>query len=355
MRSPSLALGLIILAPSVLGAMVDVNVGANGQLAYDPPSIQAMAGDIVRFHFVPVQAGTDPLPVQEFTVPDNGGTPLWFYCGQTAHCGQGMVFAINAPQDPDPHSFNAFKALAIARNGTAASTTTAPPTSTTTTSTSDNYTTPPPPKWTEATKTITWNGQTYTTTYTSYDGTPDPTPAVTPQEHRIVVGAAGQLMYSPANITAQINDTVVFEFHPKNHTVTQSSFSTPCEGLPNGFKSGFKPTDATVTDNFPTFSIKITDTAPIWGYCGQVGHCQAGMVFAINAVESGLNNFAAFQQLAQRPTNSSSQTGGGGTTAGTNGTSSGSGKNGNGADASSPAFGISVFTLLIAGVLAMLL
>jgi hypothetical protein len=44
-------------------------------------------------------------------------------------------------------------------------------------------------------------------------------------------------------------------------------------------------------------------TAPIWGYCGQQGppvHCQKGMVFSINAVETGPNNFAAFQQFAMR-------------------------------------------------------
>lgn len=29
-------------------------------------------------------------------------------------------------------------------------------------------------------------------------------------------------------------------------------------------------------------------------------HCQKGMVFSINAVETGPNNFAAFQQLAIR-------------------------------------------------------
>ncbi|GLB43081.1 hypothetical protein LshimejAT787_1205300 [Lyophyllum shimeji] len=225
--------------------------------------------------------------------------PVWMFCQQTGHCGQGMVFAINAPADPDPKSFNAFQARAIAINGTA----------TTAAQTTTSFVTPPAPHWQTATATVTWGSSIYTTTYTSYDGTPPPTPAPQPQDHKIVVGADGRLAYSPANITAAIGDTVTFEFHPKNHTVTQSSFLNPCKPLDQtsttgqvGFKSGFVPVSADATE-FPTFKITINDTAPIWGYCGQknpVDHCASGMVFAINAVESGPNNFAAFLELAKR-------------------------------------------------------
>ncbi|KAG6847480.1 hypothetical protein H0H93_007858, partial [Arthromyces matolae] len=132
-----------------------------------------------------------------------------------------------------------------------------------------------------------------------------PTPAAQPVDHKILVGSDG-LSYTPSNISASIGDTVTFEFHPKNHTVTQSSFLNPCKSLTEtsqtgqiGFKSGFVPVDSNAT-TFPTFTITINDTAPIWGYCGQTGHCAAGMVFSINAVESGPNNFAAFQALAEQ-------------------------------------------------------
>ncbi|RXW20279.1 hypothetical protein EST38_g5580 [Candolleomyces aberdarensis] len=381
MYSSTVALALAALAPSAFGAILDVNVGPGGQFVYDPPYVHAVYGDIVRFHFnpknhtvtqsafdppcvgleggfrtgfIPVPAGTNPLPVQEFNVPDNAGAPIWFYCGQTAHCGQGMVFAVNPPADGD-HSFEAFRNLAIARNGTAATGSATPPASTSTAA--DAYTTPPPPKWEHATKTVTWGGQTYATTYTSYEGTPEPTPAVTPQDHKIIVGADGQLAYTPANIQAAINDTVTFEFRPKNHTVTQSSFSNPCIGLrkedgTEGFKSGFTPVAADAT-TFPTFTIKINDTAPIWGYCGQVNHCQSGMVFAINAVESGPNNFNAFRQLAMRPQNTSSQTNGGSNNGGSNGNNnSGNGNNNSAAVAVGPAAALTVlagaFTLFAA-------
>ncbi|KDR70704.1 hypothetical protein GALMADRAFT_75810, partial [Galerina marginata CBS 339.88] len=137
-------------------------------------------------------------------------------------------------------------------------------------------------------------------------------------DHKIIVGANGQLSYSPANISASIGDTVTFEFHPKNHTVTQSNFLNPCHSLQEstgtaGFKSGFEPVAADATE-FPTFQIKINDTAPIWGYCGQTGHCAAGMVFAINAVESGPNNFDAFLGLAKQSNSTSGSGSGSGTT-----------------------------------------
>jgi len=51
---------------------------------------------------------------------------------------------------------------------------------------------------------------------------------------------------------------------------------------------------------FPTYTIQVNDTAPIWAYCRQATHCGAGMVFAVNAVESGPNNFAAFQAKAMQ-------------------------------------------------------
>lgn len=65
--------------------------------------------------------------------------------------------------------------------------------------------------------------------------------------------------------------------------------------------------------------------APIWGYCRQtnpVDHCGSGMVFSINAVESGPNNFAAFQALAKQINGTSTASGSGSSTG--SGTSSSS-------------------------------
>ncbi|PPQ94915.1 LOW QUALITY PROTEIN: hypothetical protein CVT25_004401 [Psilocybe cyanescens] len=356
MITSGLALALSAL-PLAYGANWDVQVAPGGNLVYNPEWVAANPGDTVTFSFNPkahtvtqssfdtpcissqqfdtgfvnVTAGSTPQ-TKIFNVPE-GDTPLWFYCRQVGHCGQGMVFAINPPADPSPRSFSAFKALAIAQNGTASSSS-----SSSGSSTSAAYTTPPPPQWQSATATVTFNNSVYTTTYTSYDGTPllivtavqhheaisncasptAPTPTANPIDHTIQVGENG-LTYTESNITASIGDTVTFVFHAKNHTVTQSSFLKPCIPLlestgVQGFASGFKPVAADATD-LPTFTITINDTAPIWGYCGQTGHCAAGMVFSINAVESGPNNFAAFQNLAKQSNQtSSSSTGSSSTT-----------------------------------------
>jgi len=328
----SLALiGLSLLAlPSALAATYDVSVG-NGTLRFDPEYINAVEGDIINFTFhpknhtvtqssfaepcvplaggftsgfVPVAVGSTSLPTYQVQVND-ASKPIWVYCAQPgppSHCGQGMVFAINAPADPSPHSFSAFQALAISTNGT---------TATTTSSTSSSYITPPAPSVVTVTATVTEGTSVWTTTYGSYIGSSPPTPAAQPVNHKITVGDGGLLAYNPTNITASIGDTVTFEFHPKNHTVTQSNFLKPCQPLADtsttgqvGFASGFEPVSANAT-TFPTFEIQINDTAPIWGYCGQVGHCGEGMVFSINAVADGPNNFTAFQTLAKEINGSS--------------------------------------------------
>ncbi|KAJ6461263.1 hypothetical protein C8R47DRAFT_1080683 [Mycena vitilis] len=295
-----------------------IKVGANG-LNYSPSNISAAVGDTITFEFhqknhtvtessflhpcealgvtnpgtVGFKSGfkfvadsvTSNFPTFNITVNDTA--PIWGYCGQTGHCQSGMVFSINAVES-GPNNFAAFKKLAMAG---ASSTSYFP------------NPTPPAQSYSTATATMTHGGKTWTTVYTSYAGTPSPTYAPSPVNHVIKVGADG-LNYSPSNISASIGDTVTFEFHQVNHTVTESSFLHPCEALGTtnpgavGFKSGFKPVAAGVTSNFPTFKITVNDTAPIWGYCGQTGHCQSGMVFSINAVESGPNNFAAFKKLA---------------------------------------------------------
>lgn len=131
-------------------------------------------------------------------------------------------------------------------------------------------------------------------------------------DHQIVVGGAAGLVYTPNSITANIGDTVTFVFQTKNHTVTQSAFATPCDLLTNtttnqvGFDSGFVPVSANATD-FPAWTLEVTAATPIWFYCQQTGHCQQGMVGAINAPATGAKTFAAFQALAM---GSNSTTGG---------------------------------------------
>ncbi|KAL0581117.1 hypothetical protein V5O48_000906 [Marasmius crinis-equi] len=290
----SFVLALAALLPAAVhagGLRHKVTVGADGKLLFDPEYLQANLGDYVTFklssfdtpcdplHYgfdtdlVPVAPGTTELP--EYTLYVNHTKPMWFYCKQKnpmPHCQQGMVFAINPPPEGDPHSFSAFKNLAI-KSG------------------DEGY---------DHGKHDADN---------DYDYDHHGSDSYEPKDHKIIVGVDAKLAFGPANITAEVGDTVTFEFRPKAHGVTQSSFNEPCTPLAKsssghqiGFESGIMPVAPNAT-YFPTFTIKINDTKPIWGYCPQTmptPHCGQGMVFSINAIEHGPNNFAAFLDIAKQ-------------------------------------------------------
>ncbi|KAJ3709821.1 Cupredoxin [Lentinula raphanica] len=124
-------------------------------------------------------------------------------------------------------------------------------------------------------------------------------PAALATSWDVSVGPNGQLIYYPEYVLAEVGDTVNMIFHPKNHTVTQSSFDAPCVPLPGGVSSGFRPVASDSDPELPNFVITVNDTNPIWIHCEQKGHCGAGMVFAINPPDASSNHsFAAFQALA---------------------------------------------------------
>ncbi|KAH8917987.1 hypothetical protein BT69DRAFT_1197444, partial [Atractiella rhizophila] len=98
----------------------------------------------------------------------------------------------------------------------------------------------------------------------------------------------------PSIITASVGSKVFFEFQSKNHTVTQSTFDSPCTPLDAGFSSGFLFStlggNSSTSTSGPGFVLEVTDDQPIWFYCAQtlpVNHCEAGMVGAINPPTEG--------------------------------------------------------------------
>ncbi|KAI4942630.1 hypothetical protein J4E91_010025 [Alternaria rosae] len=164
-----------------------------------------------------------------------------------------------------------------------------------------------------------------------------------------VGGPNGSLTFSPSNVKAQPGDLVQFQFHPKNHSVVQSTFDNPCTPIQNimsnktdAFFSGFMPTNAslTATSQVLTYTIRVADAKPVWFYCSQGKHCQAGMVGAINAPASGNKTMEAFVALAAQAAENlspgqaagsggasgntpTSPSAGGGANSGTSGTSGG--------------------------------
>ncbi|KAF1954769.1 Cupredoxin [Byssothecium circinans] len=124
-----------------------------------------------------------------------------------------------------------------------------------------------------------------------------------------VGGPNGSLVFSPENIKANVGDLVQFQFHPKNHSVVQSTFDQPCvpiqnvvSNMTNAFFSGFMPTNASAAAkaNVLTYTIRVMDTKPVWFYCSQAKHCQGGMVGAINAAATGNKTMSEFKALAAK-------------------------------------------------------
>lgn len=120
----------------------------------------------------------------------------------------------------------------------------------------------------------------------------------TPLVHVVDVGEDG-LTYTPSSITANPGDFVEMRFYAKNHTVVQAAFKDPCTPLPGGIFGGFHP--STITDSskgfvvFDTVTFPVVTSSPLWFYCAQDSHCQAGMTFAINPPPGSV---AAFNALA---------------------------------------------------------
>ncbi len=104
----------------------------------------------------------------------------------------------------------------------------------------------------------------------------------------VTVAQNGSLTYSPNKLVAQAGEFVQFQFHAGNHTVTQSTFDQPCQPIAQhsnltGFHSGFLPAAASAAQGmFPTYTIQINASTPLWLYCAQGKHCESGMVMVIN-------------------------------------------------------------------------
>lgn len=86
---------------------------------------------------------------------------------------------------------------------------------------------------------------------------------------KVTVGGSAGLVYSPNQITAAVGDMVQFNFETKNHTVTQSAFTTPCEKLAGGMgvDSGFMPNPNNTMSPPPMMMFQVMTTDPICTSC----------------------------------------------------------------------------------------
>jgi plastocyanin len=137
----SLTLVAALLLPVIVNAQssVNVQVGAGGQLVYNPSNFTASNGTTVTFIFPSgtlahsVTQGSFGNPCvylngsggggagfdsglqtgKQFTIQiTNDQEPIWWFCKNTGHCGLGMVGAINPPTSGN--TFDAYVAAAKA-------------------------------------------------------------------------------------------------------------------------------------------------------------------------------------------------------------------------------------------------
>lgn len=273
-------------------------VAQNGVVRYIPDRVDAAVGDVINFNFraaahsvtqstfdtpcTRLEGGFDsdliPNPnnldgdefTRQFTV-ETADKPLWFYCKQqnANHCGQGMVFGINPGDKMDQFIENAKR-----QNGALVTRPTATPTAAPADAESPSMPAASP---------------TYTVTV-SGGFKPD---------------GSNDLKYDPPFLNGIEKGTkILFDFLRANHTLTESSFDSPCEKKADTkIDTNFENVN---TENIPLLVPEIIEidtdvNVPRYFYCKQAnrtptGHCSNGMVFAVNIDEA---RFLEFQQRAK--------------------------------------------------------
>jgi plastocyanin len=145
--------------------------------------------------------------------------------------------------------------------------------------------------------------------------------------HTVVVGGEAGLKFTPDQVEANIGDSVVFVFQSQNHTVTQSTFDSPCVRLPGGFDTGFMPNPNNTVVPPPMVAMQVAVDTPlckihprflldatmlicgIGFYCRQTtpgNHCGKGMTFSINPSQQKSQGAFANAAIAQNGTVASS-------------------------------------------------
>ncbi|MCJ1355147.1 MAG: hypothetical protein MMC33_005138 [Icmadophila ericetorum] len=120
-----------------------VVVGSNGKLVFNPDTVIANVGDLIRFEYDPanhsVVQGSFANPCHPLTngffsgyVPSSSGiaptvfditindtNPIYYYCSQAKHCVLGMVGVINPPANGSNSQSDYVSAAGSATNSTA--------------------------------------------------------------------------------------------------------------------------------------------------------------------------------------------------------------------------------------------
>ncbi|OBT54677.1 hypothetical protein VE04_05687 [Pseudogymnoascus sp. 24MN13] len=124
-----------------------------------------------------------------------------------------------------------------------------------------------------------------------------------PGVQTVTVGDNNAIAFSPDTITAAVGSSIEFVFFPPIHSVTQSTFESPCAPLANGtgFWSGAITTAS--GQNANVFTLIVNDTNPIWFFCATPLHCETGMAGVINPSSNASESLDQYKASAAKVSN----------------------------------------------------
>ncbi|KAK5624523.1 hypothetical protein RRF57_000239 [Xylaria bambusicola] len=308
LRPSNLALGLACLSSLATAAHIEVTVGKDSKLEFNPPSIKAEIGDTITYKFFSKVFRTTPLLSRHLPTPASYKKTAYFLASLLVH------LRMSPPPQTSP-------LLSTTQNPCGSTDLGA-----------NMY--QPPNQWEPLPKRhgsccqrvrrlragekggfqLTLGSPETGNTFDAYKAkaqqavTPS-TPAVGTlplgglRKLHIDVGFNGELMFNPNNVTELVGTVVEFSYNPANHSIVQSSFDKPCQPIERdggGFVAPFVPTKQAPSG--VTFEVTLTNADPIWFYCAQTtkSHCQSGMLGSINAATEGDKTFQAFKDLAAK-------------------------------------------------------
>ncbi|KAI0205768.1 hypothetical protein F4808DRAFT_244051 [Astrocystis sublimbata] len=117
------------------------------------------------------------------------------------------------------------------------------------------------------------------------------------------------LKFYPENMKAEVGDMIQFQFLAGKHSVVQSNFDNPCvpiqkfDKTQKGMFSGYMDVAASASSgDIPIYTMEVKSDKPLWLYCSQGKHCQAGMVMVVNENTSANSSrsFDAFKEISAK-------------------------------------------------------
>jgi len=81
--------------------------------------------------------------------------------------------------------------------------------------------------------------------------------------HTVTIGGPKGVIFEPDQVSANVGDTVIFQFLSQNHTATQSAFNTPCVPLAGGMDTNFQANQNNTVNPPPQVAMQVMASTPL--------------------------------------------------------------------------------------------